>query len=231
MIYAVGERAGAASINVIVAIRNNLLRYGIERMTQALDIVAGVRSAAGHPSTADLVVDPARDIVVVTLAEIDTPGSYVLRQWADRGVKILLLLDDAEFVELGRVSSVRLSGFLTTGELSPRSLSDALVRIDEGQLSISSDLLSKLMDLAKDNSVEMPRPAPRITPREQEALALLVDGLSNKQIARRLRISEHGAKRLVANILAKMDCSNRTLAVARALRDGLYELPARTVSE
>lgn len=231
MIYAVGERAGAASINVIVAIRNNLLRYGIERMTQALDIVAGVRSAAGHPSTADLVVDPARDIVVVTLAEIDTPGSYVLRQWADRGVKILLLLDDAEFVELGRVSSVRLSGFLTTGELSPRSLSDALVRIDEGQLSISSDLLSKLMDLAKDNSVEIPRPAPRITPREQEALALLVDGLSNKQIARRLRISEHGAKRLVANILAKMDCSNRTLAVARALRDGLYELPARTVSE
>lgn len=231
MIYAVGERAGAASINVIVAIRNNLLRYGIERMTQALDIVAGVRSAAGHPSTADLVVDPARDIVVVTLSEIDTPGSYVLRQWADRGVKILLLLDDAEFVELGRVSSVRLSGFLTTGELSPRSLSDALVRIDEGQLSISSDLLSKLMDLAKDNSVEMPRPAPRITPREQEALALLVDGLSNKQIARRLRISEHGAKRLVANILAKMDCSNRTLAVARALRDGLYELPARTVSE
>lgn len=231
MIYAVGERAGAASINVIVAIRNNLLRYGIERMTQALDIVAGVRSAAGHPSTADLVVDPARDIVVVTLSEIDTPGSYVLRQWADRGVKILLLLDDAEFVELGRVSSVRLSGFLTTGELSPRSLSDALVRIDEGQLSISSDLLSKLMDLAKDNSVEIPRPAPRITPREQEALALLVDGLSNKQIARRLRISEHGAKRLVANILAKMDCSNRTLAVARALRDGLYELPARTVSE
>lgn len=231
MIYAVGERTGAASINVIVAIRNNLLRYGIERMTQALDIVAGVRSAAGHPSTADLVVDPARDIVVVTLSEIDTPGSYVLRQWADRGVKILLLLDDAEFVELGRVSSVRLSGFLTTGELSPRSLSDALARIDEGQLSISSDLLSKLMDLAKDNSVEIPRPAPRITPREQEALALLVDGLSNKQIARRLRISEHGAKRLVANILAKMDCSNRTLAVARALRDGLYELPARTVSE
>jgi DNA-binding CsgD family transcriptional regulator len=64
-------------------------------------------------------------------------------------------------------------------------------------------------------------PRPRLTPREREALQLLVEGLSNKQIARRLGISEHGAKRLVANILSKMDCSNRTSAVAKALREGV----------
>lgn len=230
MIYAVGERAGTASVNVIVAIRNNLLRYGVERMTQALDIVACVRSVAWQPSVADFIVDPAHDIVVVTLSEIDTPAGFVLRTWAEKGVRILLLLDDEEFVELARLSSVRLSGFLTTGELSPRALSAALARIGQGQLSISPDLLSKLMVLAKDNRAELPKPAPRITPREQEALALLVDGLSNKQIARRLQISEHGAKRLVANILAKMDCPNRTLAVARALRDGLCD-PVRAVTE
>jgi hypothetical protein len=37
-------------------------------------------------------------------------------------------------------------------------------------------------------------------------------------LARRLGISVHGAKRHVANVLAKLDCSNRTLAVAKALR-------------
>ena len=55
----------------------------------------------------------------------------------------------------------------------------------------------------------------------RQALVLLAKGMSNKQIARRLNISEHGAKRHVANVLAKLNCPNRTLAVALALRHGL----------
>ena len=41
---------------------------------------------------------------------------------------------------------------------------------------------------------------------------------------RNLRISEHGAKRLVGSVLTKLSCSNRTLAVAIALREGLLDL-------
>ncbi|WP_144070101.1 response regulator transcription factor [Nonomuraea indica] len=46
-------------------------------------------------------------------------------------------------------------------------------------------------------------------------------------MARRLGISEHGAKRHVANILAKLNCSNRTLATAVALRRGLVSPPVK----
>jgi DNA-binding NarL/FixJ family response regulator len=231
MVYAVSKKTRTVGVNVIVAIRNDLLRYGVERMAQATDVVDEVRSPVGLPNSTDGDIDPTKDVLVVTLSEMDTLVSYVLRQWAERGVKILLLLDDEEFVELGRLSSIRLSGFLTTRELNPRSLSDALVRMDEGQMPISPDLVGKLLVMAGENTVEVAKPQPRITPREQETLALLVDGLSNKQIARRLRISEHGAKRLVANILAKMDCPNRTLAVARAIRDGLHKKIAPTAAE
>jgi DNA-binding NarL/FixJ family response regulator len=66
-------------------------------------------------------------------------------------------------------------------------------------------------------------PNRHLTPREQAALALLVQGLSNKQIARRLTISEHGAKRHVANLLAKLNCPNRTMAAVVAVREGLLE--------
>lgn len=66
-----------------------------------------------------------------------------------------------------------------------------------------------------------------LTPRERQALKLLADGLSNKQIARRLGISEHGAKRHVGNVLAKLNCPNRTVAVTVALNHGLLaEEPA-----
>ena len=45
--------------------------------------------------------------------------------------------------------------------------------------------------------------------------------MSNKQIARQLTISQHGVKRLVSNVLAKLNCPNRTQAVAVALTDGI----------
>jgi DNA-binding NarL/FixJ family response regulator len=70
------------------------------------------------------------------------------------------------------------------------------------------------------------RPARRpflLTQRELQTLSLLVDGLSNKQIARRLGVSENGAKRHVASVLAKMNCQNRTVAVALVLREGLLD--------
>ncbi|MCY0931861.1 helix-turn-helix transcriptional regulator [Streptomyces sp. H27-H1] len=66
-----------------------------------------------------------------------------------------------------------------------------------------------------------------LTPRERETPHLLVEGLSNKLIARRLRISEHGAKRLVANVLAKMNCPNRTQAARDQLRVSHPDWPVR----
>jgi DNA-binding CsgD family transcriptional regulator len=47
--------------------------------------------------------------------------------------------------------------------------------------------------------------------------------MSNKQIARRLQISSHGAKRIVASLLMKLDSPNRTMAVVTAINSGLVQ--------
>jgi two-component system, NarL family, nitrate/nitrite response regulator NarL len=60
-----------------------------------------------------------------------------------------------------------------------------------------------------------------LTPRESEALQLLAQGLSNKEIAQRLKISEHTAKFHVNAILSKLGVQSRTEAVVRAARLGL----------
>ena len=52
---------------------------------------------------------------------------------------------------------------------------------------------------------------------------MLAEGLSNKQIAARLNISDHTAKFHVNSILGKLDATTRTEAVMRALRSGLLE--------
>jgi DNA-binding NarL/FixJ family response regulator len=63
-----------------------------------------------------------------------------------------------------------------------------------------------------------------LTPREAEVLRLMAEGLSNKLIAERLKISEHTAKFHVNAILAKLDAETRTEAVVSAARRGLLML-------
>jgi DNA-binding NarL/FixJ family response regulator len=206
---------------IVVAIRNDLLRYGVERMVRAID---GASAIYCLPSLrqAVQVADPDRDVVITLLAEVDDIATFELLRAEQLGLRIVLLIQDVDVAMLAKVSRIRGVGFLLVDELSESTLSDTLSRMDRGQVPIPADVAHHLLALIGDRA-ELVRTMPRLTPREQETLVLMVDGLSNKQIARRLVISEHGAKRLVANILAKLDCANRTIAVAKALREGLYE--------
>ena len=63
-----------------------------------------------------------------------------------------------------------------------------------------------------------------LTPREREVLDMLAEGLSNKEIAWRLQISEHTVKFHVASVFAKLDVSTRTEAVMQGIRRGLVML-------
>jgi ATP/maltotriose-dependent transcriptional regulator MalT len=66
---------------------------------------------------------------------------------------------------------------------------------------------------------------PGITRREREVLGLLAEGLTNRQIADRLVVSEHTVHRHVTNILRKLDLPSRTAAAALAVRSGLLDGP------
>jgi LuxR family maltose regulon positive regulatory protein len=67
---------------------------------------------------------------------------------------------------------------------------------------------------------------PEVTPREREVLRLLAEGLTNRQIAARLVVSEHTVHRHVTNILRKLGLTTRTAAAAHAIRSGLVETAA-----
>lgn len=60
-----------------------------------------------------------------------------------------------------------------------------------------------------------------LTQREYEVLKLVVDGLSNSEIAKELTISEHTAKAHVCNIIQKLVVDDRTQAAVKALKEGL----------
>jgi DNA-binding NarL/FixJ family response regulator len=84
--------------------------------------------------------------------------------------------------------------------------------------------LSSRAETANGRSGEADGGRPRLSERESIVLAAMADGLSNKQIARRLEISFHTVKFHVASILEKLEVETRTEAVIKAAQLGLVML-------
>ena len=76
-------------------------------------------------------------------------------------------------------------------------------------------------DLFHHYEAQLPQHRHSLTPREMDVLKLLVEGLTNKAIARGLFISEVTAKKHVQSIIAKLDAYDRTEAAVKAVRAGL----------
>ena len=81
-----------------------------------------------------------------------------------------------------------------------------------------------VLELPDDRTEEDRFPAAHLTHRELDVLELLAEGLPNKLIAGRLRISDQTVKFHIASVIGKLGASNRTEAVRRAVRRGLLTL-------
>lgn len=104
-------------------------------------------------------------------------------------------------------------------EASPLQLGAALLAAAQGLVVLDPGLAARLLRAPPSAGAFEP-----LTPREREVLALLGDGLSNKEIAARLSVAERTAKFHVESILAKLGAANRAEAVARAARGGLLSI-------
>jgi DNA-binding NarL/FixJ family response regulator len=154
------------------------------------------------------------DVVVWDLGPDAEALSEVLSGLTALVVPVLLLAPGAVAWELALRAGIR--GILRR-DGSFDLLGAATVAVARGLTVLDPSLVSML------------RPAPGrppglqepLTTREKEVLRLLAEGLSNKQIAARLEISDHTAKFHVNSILSKLGATSRTEAVVSAARSGL----------
>lgn len=130
----------------------------------------------------------------------------------------LALIPDLEQAPKALEAGAR--GVMLRDSVGPQLVS-ALRAVRGGLTVLDTSLAGSLMQTPQ---YDMPPLAEDLTARESEVVQLLAEGLSNKQIASRLDISEHTAKFHIGRILDKLDSDTRTEAVVRAVRYGLVKL-------
>ncbi len=192
---------------------------------------AGLRSLLGNTSFPIRIVgelaalrpgaaDP-HEVDVVLLGDGSMLGG--LSALADEEVRLgaLLLSDDDRAVATLR--ALPLGGWaILSAESSAAELQAAVMAVAQGLVVLAPPLAARLSQRLPDQAADSATEA--LTPREQEVLELMSQGLPNKQIARALSISEHTVKFHISSIFAKLGAASRTDAVSRGARQGLITL-------
>ncbi|MFQ5813537.1 MAG: LuxR C-terminal-related transcriptional regulator [Anaerolineae bacterium] len=113
-------------------------------------------------------------------------------------------------------------GCLSAG-ITADELAVALRQAARGEMTLSPDLARDLIAHLAQDQPPLAGPEESLTPREQEVLKLVCDGLSNKEIAQRLLLSVRTVENHLANIYSKLGVRSRTEAAVLALQRGWYE--------
>lgn len=206
----------APVLRVAVTAPYPALRAGLRSLLLDVPGVEIVREANDPGALAD---GPPIDLLVADLG--DEPDVALEALEAALPAQPAVLLADWT----GELDGVQLQSApraLLRRTASEQELRAAIGAVAAGLSVFAPELAPALHWHSPQQAVE-PGDAP-LTDREQEVLELLALGLPNKQIARRLGISEHTAKFHVGAILAKLGAASRTEAVTIAARRGLLAL-------
>jgi DNA-binding NarL/FixJ family response regulator len=213
-------------VRIVLVDDHEMVIEGLKAMLAAFDSrVTVVGQAVGADKVMSVVADLDPDIVLCDVRMQGSSGLDVCQQLRqrdpDRRVVMLSVYDDEQY--LFQALRVGASGFLlkrtTAGELAGH-----LERVMGGEITIDPAIAGRVaVTAARLQSGEFwPGAYLGLTQRESEVLALMVRGLSNRAIGQQLYIGEETVKTHSRSIYRKLDVSDRSQAIAVALREGIF---------
>ena len=200
---------------VFVVAPTPMARAGLRSMLAATEGVEVV-GESGPPASSEPAFSTAE---VVLVADEGLLEEAALAVSEDGSQGLVLLSDEEGAARLPRARPLGGWGVVPT-DASPEELGAAVAAVAQGLVVLPRAVADGT--LAEAPAAEELSEPP--TAREGEVLGLLARGLSNKQIARELRISEHTVKFHISSLYAKLGVGNRAEAVSRGARHGLISL-------
>jgi DNA-binding NarL/FixJ family response regulator len=207
-------------IRVVLIDDHDLLRRGMKTMLESEGDITVVGEGSDGTGAAALVEETTPDVVLVDVIMPTKDGIEATREIKDAHPNVAVVVlsghDEQRFV-FDAVKAGASGYLLKTAELDEvvstvRSVAKGEMQLDP---QLASQMLNEFEGYRSNDVADAFQP---LTPREQEILQLMSQGLPNKAIASRLSISERTVTTHVANIYSKLHVNNRVSAIQEAMR-------------
>jgi len=205
-------------ITVLLVDDHMVVRSGLSTVLSVYDDLKLVGEAGDGEEAIRLCERLQPDVILMDLLMPKMDGVTAIKaikvRWPQIQIIALTSFKEKEYVEAALKAGA--NGYLLK-DVSAEELVQAIRRATAGQPSLSPEAARVLIkDINEPSSTQQD-----MTGREKEILALMVEGLSNNEIAERLFVSQSTVKFHVSNILSKMGVTGRTEAVALAVKHHL----------
>ena len=207
-------------IRVLIVDDHAVVREGLRTFLELQDGIAVAGEAADGEQAIMQAEALLPDVVLMDLVMPRLDGVGAMRELRRRmpQTRVIVLTSFAEDERLLPAIQAGAAGYLLKN-VAPAELARAVRAAHAGEALLDPVIAARLVDAIAQPAGE---PAPeRLTAREQEVLALIARGYSNKRIARELGIAEKTVKTHVGHVLAKLGVTDRTQAAVHAVRMGL----------
>lgn len=208
-------------MDVAVLEPREVLRWGVATILARLTAIDCLEC---HPTIGELLVarkergddwDP--DIIIVSCAHSSDVTNDV--RAAFPASRVLELVSSAEPRDLAIAARTQADGYLMLQDVTEQTLERTLQALMRGELPMAPPVANYLFERARSTDAMSARIQPYFSQSERDVIALLLEGHSNRQIAKSLGISLHSAKRRVSVVLHKANSPSRAHFVAQMLRD------------
>jgi NarL family two-component system response regulator LiaR len=205
-------------IRVMIVDDHDIVRGGIRFLLLAFEDIELVGEARGGEEALGACEQVQPDVVLMDMVMPGMDGVAATQALRERypHVRVLVLTTFHEDDMVQRAMQAGAIGYVLK-DIAPHELAEAIRAAYAGRPTLAVEAVQALVHAADPS----PRPGDDLSAREREVLALMVEGLSNAQIAERLVISTATAKYHVRGILAKLGASTRSEAMAIAWQHNL----------
>jgi two-component system response regulator DegU len=208
-----------AKIRVLVVDEHPAFREGVRQAVNSTTDMEVVATAEDGESAVKQAAAEKPDIAVlsVTLPKMDglATTKKLKEENPDIGIILVSLYSHGSYI----VPALRAGALGYLSKTSPlEELISCIRSVKAGETVVKSEAVGKLLRLLVSESDEESRYVEKLHLREMEVLGLVAKGMHNRDIAKRLGISDHTVHTHLTSIFRKMGVSSRTEAVIYALR-------------
>ncbi len=217
-------------VKILVVDQDKHFRSGLCRSLQDLPDIAVIGEAANGREAIEHAMNSAADVIVMEVKLPPTDGIEVCKtlKLGIPNIRILMLTTSSSEMEVFSALGAGANGYcLKTADISRIIM--AIKSVANEDYWLDSGIAGRIMKLIpEEDRVKAPKrrdkwsPFRLLSPRELEVLNLLVQGMSNAEIAKNLTISTETVKSHAKSIMDKLAVNNRTQIVIKVLKSSLF---------